>query len=155
MRVIPACALLALVACSDALAPASVTTGAVYQLRSINGQPLPWTTPPSDSAYIPMTVTEGWISFIDATTAQRHERHGRWVIGVNGDSSFLVNDWTETAVYQRRAGKITLTYPPSPGGGAGVDTLYLGSRGSLILRQTGYLSSLDTIVRHFCITAGC
>jgi len=30
-----------------------------------------WTTPPSDSAYIPMTVTEGWISFIDATTAQR------------------------------------------------------------------------------------
>ena len=56
-------ALLALLACGDALAPVSV--GAVYQLRNINGQPLPRNPPSDDSAYLPMMVTEGWIKFLD------------------------------------------------------------------------------------------
>src|SRR3989442_7907686 len=43
-------AALALLACSDALAP--VTVGAPYLLRTVNGQPLPWSTPPADSQYI-------------------------------------------------------------------------------------------------------
>ena len=146
-------ALLPLLACGDALAPVSV--GGVYQLRSINGQPLPWKPPPDDSAYLPMTVVEGWITFVDASSAQRHERWERWVIGVNGDSSLIVNDWTQTAAYERLQGRIVLSYPPSPGGGAGADTLYLGPNRSLILRQTGYLSPLDTVVRHFCIASDC
>lgn len=143
----------ALLACGDALAP--VTVGAVYQLRRINGQPIPWTAPPDDSAYIPMTVTEGWVTFVDASSAQRHERYERWVTGVNGDSTLLVSDWTQTAAYQRLSGKIVLTYPPSPGGGRGTDTLYLGPRQSLILRQIGYLSPLDSVVRQFCISSDC
>jgi len=145
-------ALLALFACGDALAPVSV--GAVYQLRNINGQPLPWDPPPSDSAYLPVRVTEGWIKFLDGSSAQRHERWERWVTNVNGDSSLLVNDWMQTAAYERLPGKIVLSYPPAIGGGSGADTLYLGPRRSLILRQTGYLS-LDSTVRHFCISADC
>lgn len=151
MRAIAASSVLLLLACSDALAPVSV--GAVYQLRRINGQPLPWTTPPSDSAFIPMTVTEGWISFSDASRAQRHERFEQWVFDSHGDSTAIINDWTQTAAYQRLPGKIVLTYPPSPGGGSGADTLYLGPRGSLILRWSGYLSLSDSIVRHFCISS--
>ena len=146
-------ALLALLACGDALAP--VRVGAVYQLRSINGQPLPWNPPPDDSAYLPMRVTEGWIKFLDGSSAQRHERWERWVLGVNGDSSLLVNDWTQTAAYERLSGRIVLSYPPGPGGGAGADTLYIGSRRSLILHHTGYLSPLGDMVRQFCISADC
>jgi len=146
-------ALLALVACGDALAPVSV--GAVYQLRNINGQPLPWNPPSSDSAYLPAKVTEGWIKFLDGSSAQRHERLERWVYLVNGDSTLLVSDWTQTAAYERLSGKIVLSYPPTTGGGSGADTLYLGPRRSLILRQTGYLSPLDSTVRHFCISAEC
>lgn len=146
-------ALLALLACGDALAPVSV--GAVYQLRSINGQPLPWNPPPDDSAYLPMRVTEGWIKFLDGSSAQRHERLERWVLGVNGDSSLLVSDWMQTAAYERQPGRIVLSYPPGPGGGAGADTLYIGPRRSLILRHTGYLSLLDSTVRHFCVTSDC
>jgi len=142
--------LLALLACNDALAPARV--GAVYQLRRINGQTVPWTPPLNDSAYIAATITEGWITFLDVSTAQRHERLERWVTNVNGDSTLLVSEWTNTAAYQRLSGRIVLTYGPSPGGGSGVDTLYLGPRGSLILRQTGYLAQSDSMVRHFCIT---
>lgn len=145
-------ALLALLACGDALTPVSV--GAVYQLRSINGQPLPWNPPSDDSAYLPMRVTEGWIKFLDGSSAQRYERLERWVTNVNGDSSLLFNDWMQTAAYERLPGKIVLSYPPAIGGGAGADTLYLGPRRSLILRQTGYLS-LDSTVRHFCISADC
>jgi hypothetical protein len=146
-------ALLTLVDCSDALAPVSV--GAVYQLRNINGQPLPWNPPPSDSAFLPAKVTEGWIKFLDGSRAQRHERLERWVQLVNGDSTLLVSDWTQTAVYERLSDRIVLSYPPATGGGSGVDTLYPGPRQSLILRQTGYLAPLDSMVRHFCISADC
>ena len=153
MRLLPLfAALLAVLACDDALAPVSV--GAAYQLRSINGESLPWSPPSSDSAYLPMMVTEGWITFIDASSAQRHERLERWV-RANGDSTLLVSDWTQTAAYQRQPGKIVMSYPPSPGGGSGADTLYLGPRGSLILRETGYLSPLDSVVRHFCVISDC
>src|SRR5262245_7594666 len=146
-------ALLVLLACGDALAPVSV--GDVYRLRNINGQPLPWTAPPDDSAYLPVMVTEGWVKFIDGSSAQRHERYERWVTGINGDSMLLVNDWMETAAYERLPGKIVLTYPPSTGGGRGADTLYVGPRQSLLLRQLGYLSPLDSMVRQFCVSSGC
>ena len=144
--------LLALLACNDALAP---RVGAVYELRRINGQPVPWTPPLSDSAYIAATITEGWITFLDGSTAQRHERLERWVTGGNGDPTLLFSEWTNTAAYQRLSGRIVLTYAPSPGGGSGVDTLYLGPRESLLLRQSGYLAPSDSVVRQFCITAGC
>ena len=68
-------AALALVACSDGLAP--VTVGAPYLLRTVNGQPLPWSTPSSDSSFTPATITEGWVTLLDQTRAQRHERIGR------------------------------------------------------------------------------
>jgi hypothetical protein len=146
-------ALLALFACGDPVAPVSV--GAVYQLRSINGEPLPWSPPISDSGYVPQMVTEGWITFVDVSNAQRHERSEGWVTDAGGNRVPLIYDWTLSATYEQLAGKIVLSYPPAPGGGSGVDTLYLGPHRSLILRQTGYLSPLDTVVRHFCRAPTC
>src|SRR5882672_1259658 len=84
MRIAVAVAFLALLACSDALAP--VTIGAPYRLQTVNGHPLPWSTPPSDSQYIPLTITDGSVTFLDDSKAQRQENAGRWVLTPSGDS---------------------------------------------------------------------
>jgi len=155
---IAAAALLALLACSDGLAP--VTVGAPYVLRTVNGEPLPRTTPSSDSAFVPATITEGWVILLDQTRAQRHERIGRWVLAPNGvDSLWIGSDWTQTAAYERRSNTIFLTYPtsmfewfvpPQP-----VETLYVTPRGGLILRLTGLVEPIDSVIKMYCTTNTC
>jgi len=150
-------AVLALLACSDALAP--VTVGAPYLLRTVNGQPLPWSTPPADSQYIPTTITEGSVTFLDDSTAERHESLGRWVIVRPADSIWLSSAWSEIAFYKRGAGSIVLTYPGFLPGAIGpshaAETLYVRRGGALTLRETGLISPLDSIIRVFCTTPNC
>jgi len=148
MRSVIAAALLALLACSDAVAP--VTVGAPYQLRTVNGQPLPWSTPPSDSQYIPMTIT---------ANAQRLETAGRWVLTPSGDSQWLAYDWMQTAFYKRSVSSIVLTYPGYIQGAIGpshaAETLYVTRGGALTLRETGLVRPLDSIIRVYCTPPSC
>src|SRR6266496_1354487 len=152
-----AAALLALLACSDAVAP--VTVGAPYQLRTVNGQPLPWTTPPSDSQYIPTTIVDGSVTFLDDSKAQRQESAGRWVIVRPGDSVWLASDWMQIAFYKRGASSIVLTYPLYAPGAIGpshpAETLYVTRGGALTLRETGLVSPLDSIIRVYCTPLSC
>src|SRR6266513_1397604 len=149
---IAAIAVLALLACSDALAP--VTLGAPYQLRTVNGEPLPWSTPPSDSQYIPMTIVEGSVTFLDNSTAERQESAGRWVIDPSGDSVWLSYAWSQIAFYERGARSIVLTYPGFQPGAIGpshaAETLYVAREGALTLRETGLISPLDSMIRVYC-----
>lgn len=157
MRSVIAAALLALLACSDAVAP--VIVGAPYQLRVVNGQPLPWSTPPSDSQYIPMTITDGSLTFLDDSKAQRQESAGRWVLNPNGDSVWLGYDWMQIAFYKRGASSIVLTYPGYIQGAIGpshpAETLYVTRGGALTLRETGLVWPLDSIIRVYCSTLHC
>jgi hypothetical protein len=148
---------LALVAC-DGFAP--VTVGTPYLLRTVNGQPLPWSTPSSDSSHTPATITEGWVTLLDRTRAERHERIGRWVMAANGiDSLWIGSVWTEGAIYERRSNTIILTYetsafewfiPPQP-----AETLYVTPRGGLMLRLTGLVPPLDSVIKVYCTTSSC
>ena len=157
MRNVIAAALLALLACSDAVAP--VTVGAPYQLRTVNGQPLPWSTPPSDSQYIPMTITGGSVTFLDDANAQRLETAGRWVLTPSGDSQWLAYDWMQIAFYKRSVSSIVLTYPGYIQGAIGpshaAETLYVTRGGALALRETGLVWPLDSIMRVYCTTLSC
>jgi len=143
---------LALLACGDALAP--VALGAPYELRSVNGQALPWSTPPSDSQYIPTTITEGSVTFLSDTLAQRQETYGRWVIIRPGDSTWLGGSWMQVALYKRGSSSVVLTYPLFIPGAIGpsqaAETLYVTSSGGLKLRETGLVPPLDSIVRVYC-----
>jgi len=155
---IVATAALALVACGDALAP--VTVGAPYLLRRVNGQPLPWTTPVTDSSYTAATITEGWVVFLDHSRAQRHERIGRWVLGPSRvDSQWIGSEWTEAATYERRSNAIIFSYgnnvlewfvPAQP-----AETLYVTRGGGLMLRVTNLVPPLDSVIKEYCTTANC
>src|SRR6266545_3255101 len=135
MRPVIAAALFVLLACSDTIAP--VTVGAPYQLRVVNGQPLPWSTPPSDSEYIPMTITDGSVTFLDDSNAQREEKTGRWVLTPSGDSQWLAYDWMQIAFYKRGVSSIVLTYPGYIQGTIGpshaAETLYVTRCGLMML----------------------
>jgi hypothetical protein len=152
---LPLGAALALLACSDALGPLNVAEP--YLLRTINGQPVPWTLPPADSQYIPGTITEGWITILNDSVAERHERFGRWVLNPNGDSIPLFGEWTQTGSYERPGGRIiVLSYhfyvPGSLGPLQPVDTLFITRQGGLILRETGFVAPLDSLIREYCTT---
>jgi hypothetical protein len=90
---------------------------------------------------------------LNDTVAERHERLGRWVIDVNGDSIPLFAEWTQTAGYELQFGRLVLTYhvfsfgmgPSRP-----AETLYVAPRGGLTLRETGFVSPLDSIIRVYC-----
>lgn len=150
-------ALLALFACGDGLGP--LTVGEPYLLWRVNGQPLPWTTPPSDSQYIPTTITEGSVTIVNGTVAERTESFGRWVLDANGDSIPLFSAWTHTAAYQRQSGLLILTYfaftPGAFGPSQPAETLYISPLGGLTLRETGLVPPLDSIVRVYCTTSSC
>ena len=145
----------ALLACGDSLAP--VIIGQEYPLRRINGEAIPWSTPPTDSSYIPMTVTEGSVTFLDESRATHSETYGRWVIAPAGDSIWLGGFWTYNADYERLPGKIVLTYdtlfpgllgPPQP-----AETLYVAGRSALALRWTGLIAPLDSLIRMYCASS--
>jgi hypothetical protein len=148
---------LVLAACSDAVTPA---IGEPYFLRTVNGQPLPWSTPTSDSTYLPMTITEGWITILNDSLAERHERYERLVLAPNGiDWLPIIAEFTNVASYERGLTTIVLTYLPS-GGAVGppqpAETLQVTRRGALVLRQmVGYLPPLDSIVRVYCKAPSC
>ena len=150
-------AALALLACSDALAP--VTVGSPYLLRTVNGQPLPWSTPPADSQYIPTTITDGSVTFLSDSLAERHESFGRWVLTPNLDSIWLASEWTQVAFYKRGASTIVLTYPLFAPGAIGPshasETLYVTRGGGLLLRETGLVPPLDCIIRVYCTRPNC
>jgi hypothetical protein len=150
-------AAVALAACSDALAP--ITVGEPYLLRTINGAPIPWTTPVVDSAYLPTTITEGWITILDDSVAERHERFGRWVVGPLGDSIPLLAEWTRTASYRRGSATIVLSYHVFDLGPLGpsrlTETLHVTRGGGLMLRQTGLVPPIDSIIRMYCTTPRC
>ena len=124
---------LALLACSDALAP--VRIGDPYYLSTINGQALPWSTPPADSQYIPTTIIDGSVTFLTDSRAERYESLGRWVLTPNGDSTWLAYVWNQVADYKRGASSIVLTYPLFIPGAIGprqaAETLYVTSTGGL------------------------
>lgn len=155
MRAALVLASFALLACGDSLAP--VIIGQEYQLRRINGQAIPWSTPETDSSYIPMTVTQGSVTFLDESRASRHETYGRWVILPSGDSSWIGGDWSYTADYERLPGKIVLTYitftPYSIGPSQPAETLYVAGTNALALRQTGMVPPLDSMIRLYCATS--
>ena len=157
MRIAIAVAFLALLACSDALAP--VTGGAPYVLQTVNGHPLPWSTPPSDSQYIPLTITDGSVTFLDDSKAQRQENAGRWVLTPSGDSMWLAYDWMQIAFYKRGGSSIVLTYPDFAPGAIGpshrAETLYVTRGGGLTLRETGLVWPLDSIIRVYCSALSC
>jgi len=150
-------ALLALFACSDALGP--LTVGEPYLLWRVNGQPIPWTPPSSDSQYIPATITQGSVTLLNGTVAERQEAYVRWVLDSQGDSIPLISAWSQTAAYRRQLGLLILTYHVFSLGAFGpslpVETLYISPRGGLTLRTTGLVPPLDSIVRVFCTTSSC
>ena len=145
-------ATLALLACSDAFAP---SIGERYMLSSVNGHPIPWTLPGNPD--VEPAITEGWIEFLDGAVAQRHERLSRWVIGPSGDSLPLIAEWTTSADYTIQSGRIVLTYQVfglGQGPSRRVDTLSVSGNG-LLLRETGYIPPIDSIVRRYCKVTGC
>ncbi len=152
-----AAAALALLACSDTLAP--VIIGDPYYLWRVNGQPLPWSTPPADSQYIPSTIVDGSVTFVSDSLAERYESYGHWVHNPAGDSTWLAGAWTQVAIYRRGATSIVLTYPSFMPGSIGpahaAETLYVTSGGGLQLRETGLVAPLDTIIRVYCAAAAC
>lgn len=139
-------ATLALAACDDAIGPD--TFGQPFALSTINAQPVPWESP-LQSGYF---ITEGWITIIDDTTAERHERLENRI----GDSVVTFGEWTYRGSWEQRLGQLTINYPDFRPGRLGplndVDTFFVaGDR--LVLKESGYIPPLDTIVRVFCRTA--
>src|SRR6266516_4229605 len=126
---------------------------------TVDGQPLPWSTPRSDSQYIPTTIVDGSVTFLDDSKAQRQESAGRWVIVRPGDSVWLAPDWMQIAFYKRGASSIVLTYPLYAPGAIGpshpAETLYVTRGGALTLRETGLVWPLDSIIRVYCTPLSC
>jgi hypothetical protein len=139
-------------ACNESTGP---IIGQSYGLSRVNGQPMPFAFPASfgDSS-TPLMLMEGWVTFLNASTAERHERLVRTILTSSGDSVPLVSEWTYAGPYRRLPGRLVLTYPtwaPGPTGPLqAADTLLLGA-GQLTLRETGFVSPLDTLVRVYCL----
>lgn len=150
-------ALLALFACSDALGP--LTVGEPYLLWRVNGQPLPWAMPSSDSQYNPITITQGSVTLTNGTLAERQETYMRWVLDAQGDSIPVIGAWRQIAEFRRQSDLLILSYyvfrPGSFGPSQPAETLYISPLGGLTLRETGLVPPLDSIVRVFCTTSSC
>ena len=136
-------AALALLSCGDPLGP--LTDGRPYALRAINGGPLPWSPP-----FIRPTnqIAEGWVRIIDDARAERHER----IEAIDSLGAVMaVTEWTQSGRYKLGFGMLILTYdagqfiPFAPGP---IDTFYVSGKG-LLLRETGFIPPLDTIVRSY------
>jgi hypothetical protein len=139
-------------ACNESTAP---PIGQSYSLSRVNGQPMPFAFPGSfgDSS-TPLMLMEGWVTVLNASTAERHERLVRTILTSSGDSVPLVSEWTYAGPYRRLSGRLVLTYPTWAPGQTGPlhaeDTLILGA-GRLTLRETGFVPPLDTLVRVYCL----
>jgi hypothetical protein len=138
-------------ACGDSTGP--VLIGPSYALSTINGHTLPFALPgdfgPSST---PLMVVEGSITFLNDSIAQRHEHLLRTIVD-NGDSIPLTGEWTFGARYTHAGGRLVLTYLTWTAGQAGppqpVETLFVSLHG-LTLREFGFVSPPDSLVRFFC-----
>src|SRR6266566_4641340 len=86
-------ALALLSACTDVLD--LVRAGQQYELRSINGQPVPWPSPSGNGGYI----GAGWVKIDDDSLAERHEQTDR-------------SEWTLSGRYQFKLGMFIIDYGP-------------------------------------------
>ena len=137
-------AALALFSCSDSLGP--LTDGAPYALREINGESLPWSR---DSLTPATRVAAGWVQIIDDDRAERHER-----LELIDSAGTVVGqgEWGRSGPYKLGFGRLIITYDAWPFGMSPptrpVDTFYVSGEG-LLLRETGFIAPLDTLVRYY------
>lgn len=144
--------LAALLACNDATGPA---IGRLYHLAAVNGEPIPFALPGTfgDSS-TPLMIVEGWVTILNSSTAERHERLLRTILTSTGDSVPLVSEWTYTGPYRQLSGRFIISYPSWTTGQIGpsspADTFLLRA-GRLTLRETGFQQPVDTLVRAYCL----
>jgi hypothetical protein len=124
--------LLVLASCGNPFGP--LFDGKPYALARINGDPVPWTSP------LGGTIIEGSIKLDNDSIAERHE-------GFGGAS------WTYGGKFTLKMGRLIIDYGPgwqlgSLGPMHRVDTLYLSGNG-LVLRETGFIPPLDSVVRYY------
>ncbi len=118
--------------CGDPLGP--LLRGTRYDLRSINGRSLPWSTGPG------FQILEGWIKVDNDSIAERYEK----------TASVVIADWTKPGRYTLRDRVLIIDYRPgwctcAPGPSYPVDTFYVSGNG-LVRRE---LYSPDSIVRYY------
>jgi hypothetical protein len=130
-RTLLAVAAIAIVSCSDPLGP--LIDGKPYALVRINGQPVPWTSPLGGS------ITDGSIKLDNDSLAERQE-------------GFTNGGWTFSGKYTLRFDRLIVDYRPGwqPGWGPlhPVDTFLVSGNG-LVLRETGFLAPVDSMVRYY------
>ena len=124
------------VSCSDPYGP--LRSGHEFFLTSINNDPLPWVSPVNGI----QRITDGWIKIDGDSAAERHEK----IDGVvNGE-------WTYLGSYRIWHGMLIIKYVGWQQGNLGpyhaVDTFYVLPQG-LVMRETGFIPPLDSIVRFY------
>jgi len=144
MRQLALLAVVALLSCSDSLGP--LTDGEPYALRAINGASLPWSPP----FLRPTTqISGGWVKILDDSRAERHER----IEAIDSLGAVMaVAEWTHVGSYRLGFGRLIITYEAwqfsTYGPSHPVDTFYVSDKG-LLLRETGFIAPLDTLVRYY------
>ena len=133
LRLILASFVAALISCSDPLGP--LMDGKPYPLRTINGQALPWTSPPPGAWHI----TDGWVKIDNDSIAERHET----LLTVTADPVTYFGPYTLTP----RMLIIRYTSGGNPRPYNAVDTFYVSGNG-LVMREV-YTSPPDTMVRYY------
>lgn len=125
-----AAVVLALAGCNEAIGGMAV--GAPYELRTINGQPLPVPAPGVAGAPSQLPViTEGSVTFSSAGKVERQERTV---------SSAATTGWTQSGTYVQQPGRVVISYD---GPLAAAETLLVTGTGALTLVENG-------TVRVFC-----
>ena len=137
-------AALALLSCSDPLGP--LTDGTPYALLEINGESLPW----SRSVVPPVSrIVSGYVRIIDDALAERHERSE---LVDSAGTVVAVGEWGRAGTYKLWFGRLIITYDAWPFGvpppTRPVDTFYVSGKG-LLLRETGFVAPLDSLVRYY------
>src|SRR5688572_24430735 len=97
-------------ACGDSAGPGGagfVIYGRPYELRRVNGAPLPWSIPERDTIP-PAMITQGAITFLNGSQAQREESMLRWVLDGQGDSVANIAAWSRVAAYRRDGERIVI-----------------------------------------------
>jgi hypothetical protein len=134
MRIAVVFTAFALLSCTDALGP--LRDGQPYNLRTINGQSLPWTSPVGSGGYI----AGGWVKIDNGSLAERHEETN-------------TSSWTSTGTYKLTIGMLIIDYGTGwQLGGLGplqrADTFRV-SGNELVLREGAFIAPNDSMVRRY------
>ena len=144
MRCLAFVAALALLSCSDAFGP--LTDGTPYALRAINGDTLPWSRGPGTPT---SRIASGRVQIIDDARAERWERSE---LVDSAGTVVAVGEWGRAGSYTLRFGRLIIAYDAWPYGMSPptrlVDTFFVSGKG-LLLRETGFIAPLDTLVRYY------